>query len=57
MNTHDDVHDGMVVHNGPPVDEHYYGQVACHVPHLPHVLFVDQLVEFWDKLRGEEGVV
>jgi hypothetical protein len=47
----------MVVHNGPPVDEHYYGQVACHVPHLPHVLFVDQLVEFWDKTRGEEGVV
>ncbi len=32
-------------------------QVAHHFPHLPHVLVVDQLVEFWDKLRGEEGVV
>jgi hypothetical protein len=47
----------MVVHNGPPVDEHYCGQVASHFPHLPHVLVVDQMVEFWDKLRGEEGAV
>jgi hypothetical protein len=45
----------MVVHTGPPVVEHYHGQVECHVPHLPHVLFVDQLVEFWDKFRDEEG--
>ncbi len=41
--THDDVHDGMVVHNGPPVTEHCSRQVAHHFPHLPHVLFVDQL--------------
>ncbi len=56
-NTHDDVHDGMVVHSGPSVAEHYCGQVARHFPHLPHVLVVDQMVEFWDKFRGEEGVV
>jgi len=52
-NTHDDVHDGMVVHIGPPVAEHCCGQVASHFPHLPHVLVVDQMVEFWDKFRGE----
>ena len=52
-----DVHDGMVVHSGPPVTEHCCGQVARHFPHLPHVLVVDQLVESWDKLRGEEGAV
>ncbi len=52
-NTHDDVHDGMVVHGGPLVAGHYYGQVVCHFPHLPHVLVVDQMVEFWDKFRGE----
>jgi hypothetical protein len=56
-NTHDDVHDGMVVHSGPPVDEHYYCQVTRHFPHLPHVLVVDQMVEFWDNLRGEDGEV
>jgi hypothetical protein len=33
------------------------GQVTCHFPHLPHVLVVDQLVDLWDKLRGEEGAV
>ncbi len=53
-NTHDDVHDGMVIHIGPPVDEHYCGQVTCHFPHLPHVLVVDQMVEIWDELRGRK---
>jgi hypothetical protein len=42
---HDDVHDGMVVHSGPPVAEHCCGQVARLFPHLPHVLVVDQLVD------------
>ncbi len=56
-NTHGDVHDGMVVHSGLPVAEHYCGQVTCDFPHLPHVLVVDQMFEFWNKLRGEEGVV
>ena len=56
-NTHDDVHDGMVVDSGPPVAEHCDGQVLCHCPHLPHVLVVIQLVEFWDKSGGEKGVV
>jgi hypothetical protein len=31
--------------------------VARHFPHLPFVLVVDQLVKFWDNLRGEDGVV
>jgi len=47
----------MVVDSGPPVSQHCCVQVVCHFPHLPHVLVVNQLVEFWDKLGGEEGVV
>ena len=33
------------------------GQVCRHWPDLPHVLVINQLVEFWDKFGGEEGEV
>ena len=39
--THDDVHDGMVVDNGPSVPENYSCPLLCHFPHLPHVLVID----------------
>jgi hypothetical protein len=48
---------GVSAHEALDVAEHYCGHVAHHFPHLPHVLVVDQMVEFWDMLRGEEGVV
>jgi len=55
-NTHDDVHDGMVV-EWSSRRWRLFRQVVCHFPHLPHVLVVNQLVEFWDKFGGEEGSV
>ncbi len=48
-NTHVDVHDGMVIDSGQPVTEHHCTQFWCHDPHLPHVLVVNQLVQFRDK--------
>jgi hypothetical protein len=55
--THDDVHDGMVVDRGPPVAENCCGQVSHHFPHLPHNLVVNQLVKFWDNFGREKGEV
>ena len=51
--THDDVHDGMVVDSGSSVAENCNCQFLRHFPHLPHVLVIDEIVEFWDEFGSE----
>ncbi len=48
---------GMVVDNGPSVVENYTCQLFHHVPHLAHVLVINEIVEFWDKFGSEKGAV
>ena len=55
--SHDDVHDGMVVDIGPSDAENCSFQLLCHFPDLPHVLVINELVEFWDEFGSEKGAV
>jgi len=51
--THDDVHNGMVVDSGPSVAENCSCQLFRHFPHRAHVLAINELVEFRDKFGSE----